>query len=133
MPSTENQMSLRARAVRIACAVSCFIAAASLPGCSCPPPSEIDQVFLLDATGGSPAIDGDGGATPADASARPSADCTGAAAGCLPNADCAAACQCVFARDQIQHVGLLVSCMLLGGAGPPAIEARYQLVDQCGE
>jgi hypothetical protein len=132
MPSTENHLSLPARAVRIACAVCCFIAAASLPGCNCPPPSEIDQVFLLDATGGPPAIGGDGGATLPDASAQPSADCTSAAAGCLPNADCAAACQCVFARDQI-HVGTLVSCMLLAGTGPPAIEARYQLVDLCGE
>jgi hypothetical protein len=68
MPSTENQMSLRARAVRIAWAVSCFIAVAAPPACSCPPPDENDQVFLLDATGGSPAIDGGDGAAPADAS-----------------------------------------------------------------
>jgi hypothetical protein len=43
MPSIENQMSVRARAVRIACAVSCLIAVAALAGCNCPPPSEIDQ------------------------------------------------------------------------------------------
>jgi hypothetical protein len=132
MPSTENQMSLRAQAVGIAWAVSCFIAVAALPGCRCPPPSEIDQVFLLDATGGSPAVDGDGGAATADASTQPTADCTSAAAGCLPNVDCTAACRCAMARDNI-NVGVLESCKLLAGAGPPAVEARYQLVDLCGE
>jgi hypothetical protein len=37
-----------------------------------------------------------------------------------------------MARDNI-NVGVLESCKLLAGAGPPAVEARYQLVDLCGE
>jgi hypothetical protein len=121
-------MKIRARAVVVRLVQPALIARLSLMlcACTCPPPVSIDQVFLLDAQSGSFP---DGGTRTMDPSTL---DCTAAAAGCSPGGACKPACDCVTARDGITGIAAVDSCTLVAGAGPPAVEIKYQQTVFCG-
>ena len=120
-----------ASAVRLLQVVACLGGAGALSialaACGCPPPKQLDQVFLLDATAGTPVITPDAG----PGAMSIDLDCTPAASGCVPGGDCLPACNCVLARDQAGLVLAIHSCKLLVGAGPPQVEVRYELHVAC--
>jgi hypothetical protein len=121
-------MTIRPRALVVRLAQLALIARLSLAlaACTCPPPVSIDQVFLLDAHSGSFP---DGGMRTTDPAAL---DCTAAAAGCSPGGACKPACDCVIARDGITGIAAVDACTLVAGAGPPAVEIRYEETVFCG-
>jgi hypothetical protein len=134
MTRTSAAWSLLGRAARWAAAVS---SALSLFDCTCPPPVTVDDIFLLDATPGSPPEDADGGALTengadsADAAAPASLDCTPATSSCHPGGSCPPACDCVLARDHVRFLKV-VDCRLLDDSEHPQVEARYQQAVFCG-
>jgi hypothetical protein len=132
--------------IRIAQVAVIGAIALSLAACGCPGPSTFDQIFVLDATTGTPAriafdagVDAavdrradagadagiDAGPSMSVAGTAPN-DCTPAAAGCVPGGACNPACTCVFTRDAVRDVGTVFSCTLLAGDGPARVEAHYQ-------
>jgi hypothetical protein len=116
--------------------------AGALAACTCPAPTHLDQLFLLDARPGAPLAAFDAGADAmsidagSDAGAGsdaappsvPALDCTSAAVGCSPGGDCLPACNCVLARGGgLQHVAAIDGCQLVAGAAAPTVEVRYEV------
>ena len=119
--------------------------AGALAACTCPAPTHLDQLFLLDASPGVPLVafdagtdamsidpGGDAGAV-SDAAppAVPALDCTSAAAGCSPGGACLPACNCVLARGGLQRVAAIDGCQLVAGAAAPTVEVRYEVKVFC--
>lgn len=133
--------------------------ALALAACTCPSPTHLDQLFLLDVRPGAPLVPFDAGATAMsiDASSSsdasrdaalssepdagggsdaasavdPSLDCTSSAVGCQPGGDCLPACNCVLARGGLQRVAAIDGCQLVAGAGAPTVEVRYEMQVFC--
>jgi|HubBroStandDraft_2_1064218.scaffolds.fasta_scaffold32693_3 hypothetical protein len=119
--------------------------AGALAACTCPAPTHLDQLFLLDARPGAPLVALDAGADAmsidpgSDAGAVSDAaspavstlDCTSTAVGCAPGGDCLPACNCVLARGGLQRVAAIDGCQLVAGAAAPTVEVRYEVKVFC--
>jgi hypothetical protein len=116
-----------------------------LVGCACPPPMQVEQTFVLDATWGVPLDFADTGLAPtpdgsdedatsslAPPSEGPPSDCSATAAGCTPGGACPAACTCVLARALVTD-GTVESCTLLKEPGPLQVRVRYSVPAVCGD
>ncbi|HTA20100.1 MAG TPA: hypothetical protein VK989_12465 [Polyangia bacterium] len=144
-------MTARRLCARVAQLAVAGALALSVAACTCPPPDEVDQTFVLGDTVGTPLDLVDAGLGPArDAGAdavsndasndaamssfrgAPGRDCTSAAAGCAPGGACAAACTCVLTRAGV-YDGTIQRCTLLVGSGPPQVRVRYAVPVFCGD